>query len=212
MSDYIRESLHSFNQMRGVIGICLHTGPDVVENLFPRAFSQQRVESFCAAIYDLFDGYRQAGRDYTEVCLKFNGGITYSTCFQGNTVSFLLEDTSMVPLLGTAAHTFLKDNLDHINLPKPAPGPSQKTVSLNMSLWKDYHTQIVGVMGKVIGAASSEKLMARMLASMGTTAQEGLPPARFRELGLSLVLEIPNRSKQSTLRKEIEDILSTFPS
>jgi len=197
--------------MRGVIGICLHCGPDMIENLFPLAFSQQRVESFCRAVHDLFEGYYQAGRNYNEICLEFNGGITYSIHEEGNIISLLLEDTSTVSLLGTAAHTFLKDNQNHINLPKPAPGPSAKTVSLNIKLWNEYHDQIMGVMSKVIGAATSEKLMKRMLSNMGTAMEKGIPPTRFRELGLSLVLEIPNRSKQATLRKEVEAIINKFP-
>jgi len=41
--------------------------------------------------------------------------------------------------------------------------------------------------------------------------EKGIPPTRFRELGLSLVLEIPNRSKQATLRKEVEAIINKFP-
>jgi len=212
MSDDARESLLSLNQTQGIVGICLHNGPDVTENLFPQTFSQQRVEGFCTAIFNLFDSYYQAGRDYERVCLKFSGGVTYSIKYQGNILSFLLKDTSMLPLLGTVAHTFLQDQLDHINLPKPTSGRSKKTLNLNMSLWKDYHEQVIGIIGKVIGAASSEKLMVRILSSMGTSVEAGLPPERFRELGLSLVLEIPNRSKQATLRNEIEAILNTFPS
>ncbi|MEM6884375.1 MAG: hypothetical protein AAF571_05030 [Verrucomicrobiota bacterium] len=212
MSGDIRESLHSLYKMRGVIGICLHRGPDVIENLFPRAFSQHRVEDFCSAIFDLLDGYIQAGRDYEEICLKFNGGITYSVNHQKNIISFLLEDATIIPLLGSASHTFLKDHQNDIHLPKPAQGTDSKPKEETMDpeVWNEFHKQLMGIMNKVIGGATSEKLVGRMLASMGSTIDKGLPPSRFRELGLSVVLEIPNRSKQAALRGELDTILNHF--
>jgi hypothetical protein len=212
MSSDIRESLQSLQRIRGVIGVCLHFGPNVVENLFPKAFGQNRVDDLCMAVHDFFEGYKKTGRVYNELCIKFNGGTVYSVDDNNHMLSYLLEDITPVPLIGSASQIFLKDNKGKIRLPLPASHNHAAVEVINPAVWAQFQQQLIGVMGKVIGTSSSRQLLARILASMGGTMEQGVPASRFKELALSLVLEIPNRSKQEVLRSEIDSIIKNINS
>lgn len=205
MAQPFDESLTSLLDVGSVIGVCLHREGRLITNHFPRAISQSRVEGFSEAVDEMLSGYRVVGREIEQFVLSFNGGTVLIVAHDNACVSFLLEDMSTTSFLRSTALAFLRDNLDAISAPAPA---AKESTDVDEKAWELYHAQLLALMGKVMGSAQVEKVFARVMKSIGASESEVLPKSRFRELGVSLILEIPNRSKQTALRTELDAILA----
>lgn len=207
MSQPFEDSLQSLKEMPGVLGVMLARQQRVVSNFFPKAISSGRIDQLAQCIHELMGGYRAVDREVDQVCISLNGGTVLVVGHEDATLAFLLDDISGLPFLGSTGLTFLRDNYSQIDSPTL---PARATESADPALWADYRKRLLAMMGKVMGSSQAEKLLARVIKSMGADPDEGLAQPRFRELGVSLIIEIPNRAKQTALRPELDEILHRY--
>lgn len=214
MADQYEESLKSLTEMHSVIGVCLHTDSHIISNFFPRAINNQRVNSFVQVIQEMSLGYSSVGRKVSQFCFGYNGGAVLVLTADNIFLSFLLEDISSVPFLVNTGSVFIKDHSNKISSPQPPITEESESGNsgpkIDAEVWSNYKTSLHEMISKVVGTASSQKLMKRVVASVGGDLESGLPKERFRELGVSLILEIPNRSKQAALRPELDELLKKY--
>lgn len=191
--------------MSGVLGAVFHRGKNVVQNSFPKMYGPHAVEEMCQTIAESFTAYASVGRVVTEEVLQFaegslliltvppkeglkprEGGELIGSPF----LTFLLEDASAASRLMGPAKTFLLHQS-----------------RVDQEAWKEYESELLKLLGKLINRTQCEKLMARVLKDVAPTQQEGLPRDKFLKYGQALVKEVPNRAKHESLLLAIDKIL-----
>lgn len=212
----LAEALGDFMQIQGVYGVMLQQGPKVVLNRFPRVFSVNKLDQLASSIHEMEIGYQHVQRNVTQFLFAFNGGnllivgedISSGTLnFKRGFLTFMLEDCKVIPFLITAARGFFSDFGKSVSSHLPR---ATGKIRLENEQWFQFQSGLAHLLGKVIGSAQSKKLIDRVKTSLQIAPTQGLPGTRFREFAMAVLLEIPNRSKQEALRREVEALLAQF--
>ncbi len=212
-----KDALGDLLKVDGVYGVLLIQANRVHTNLMPSFYSVNKIDTLAATAHEMASGFEGVMRTPEQFIFCYSGGIlvcVFEPVILGKVnkkrhgIIFLVEDLKVVPFLCSAAVLFLRDYRDALK--GSMPEAKGRVPLVNNSEWEQFQAAISKVVGKVMGFGVAQRFSDRVLASLGASAEMGLPKVRFREYAMAVILEIPNRHKQEVLRPEIDEILSQF--
>jgi hypothetical protein len=204
--------------VRGMKGYTLQAGTRLLVNQLP-AKIHGAGDGVCTLINEFLNAYHEYGRPVQQACFETAEGVLVvlreappaaplPPPSEPTLIAILAEDATAVPSLLNAGSALLTHCGSRLRtLPKDAFGIYNAPPD---SDWTYFKTDLMRMIGKVVGSAQSEKLLQRVQAELGLDRGTPVPNAEFKRLGEALIAAVPNRSRQDFLREELNHLLSEF--
>ena len=185
----------------GVSGICLYRSGKVAAERVPPALAA-RMPRAIQAVSALFQGYWNAGRQVSQVLIEFSGSLIFCLGISSKESQSPAEAESghfLILFLSTRAHLH--------QLPEPGLAILKSSPVPDSPAWLSFREGLVHLLGKVMNRAQCDKLIARVLQSLGHVADAPLAASQFEAFGEAVISEVPNRARQAPLRDEMRRLL-----
>jgi hypothetical protein len=227
--DFNTETLNLY-RISGVAGLLLQKGENIMANHMP--FSDQRATQLGELVRKMTQGYTTVQRNIKQVLLKYDSGALLIVNQADTQLALLLTARVDIDVISNAASVFMAEHAQRLmtasatkarqsNRVQDQNGPREMVVTGSkaasngakllveapkpeISRWPEIRRELENLLGKVMGRAQVNKLVERVCIEKKIADPFQLTVVKAKELAMSVLEEIPNRSKRAALSTELK--------
>jgi len=227
--DFNTETLNLY-RITGVAGLLLQKGRNILANHLP--FSDQRAEQLGELVCKMTEGYTSVQRNIRQVMVNYDSGVLLVVNQTDTQLALLLTARADLDVVSNAAAVFMAEHAEHLRYistarskpaekPRNPESPREMVVTGSraatngakllaeppkpeMSRWPETRRLLENLLGKVMGRAQTNNLIKRVCAEKKIDDPFQLSAQKCMELGITVLDQIPNRSKRASLVSELQ--------
>jgi hypothetical protein len=213
-------------QTHDIIGASLLRGTEELDHRFLARWTPRNHQDFIQKVETLVTGLA-TNRDIQEIALVYRSIQLMIIVYTPYTLVLVSKRETSHPILISLGREWMNRfvRLTHPLLFKeetpPQPIPEPKTESapspvtvvappppaIDPRAWKKFHHELETILSKVLSSSICEPMITRSCIAMGFDPDQGVPPSQFETLGIAVIRQIPNISKQESLTLDFEEML-----